>query len=61
MESKQMENYGDQSTSNAENLAGDSAEAKDTTPGLLELSKPSEFRLKALKQKKYVNCYAQAS
>lgn len=34
--------------------AGASTEVKDTAPGLLELSKPSEFRLKALKQKKYV-------
>lgn len=31
-----------------------STEIKDSGPGLLELSKPSEFRLKALKQKKYL-------
>lgn len=34
--------------------AADSTEVKETEPGLLELSKPSEFRLKSLKQKKYV-------
>jgi len=31
-----------------------SSEAKESGPGLLELSKPSEFRLKALKQQKYL-------
>lgn len=31
-----------------------SSEAKESGPGLLELSKPSEFRLRALKQQKYL-------
>uniref|UniRef100_A0A1A9ZFQ5 Dynein heavy chain tail domain-containing protein n=1 Tax=Glossina pallidipes TaxID=7398 RepID=A0A1A9ZFQ5_GLOPL len=47
MEQKRMEGY--------EGPHADvsvSTEIKDSGPGLLELSKPSEFRLKALKQKK---------
>lgn len=34
-------------------------ESKETEPGLLELSKPSEFRLKALKQQKYLTFFQQ--
>lgn len=33
---------------------GEATEANESGPGLLELSKPSEFRLKALKQQKYL-------
>lgn len=50
MENKQLNSYDGQK---ADGMGGEgSSEAKDTGPGLLELSKPSEFRLKALKQKK---------
>lgn len=36
-----------------------STESKEMEPGLLELSKPSEFRLKALKQQKYLTFFCE--
>lgn len=50
--------FDDKQTNADENICAGpgagSGEVKETGPGLLELSKPSEFRLRALKQKKYV-------
>ncbi|KAI8123156.1 hypothetical protein CVS40_6160 [Lucilia cuprina] len=54
IESEQFENCETHPLSKSRNAA-DSTEVKEMAPGLLELSKPSEFRMKALKQKKYVN------
>lgn len=52
MEGKHMESYEAQAPVEA---GAETTEVKDTAPGLLELAKPSEFRLKALKQKRYVH------
>ncbi|XP_068158083.1 uncharacterized protein [Drosophila tropicalis] len=58
-DTQQMDSYdgqagGDGGVDSAAGDAGEdvSSEAKESGPGLLELSKPSEFRLKALKQQK---------
>ncbi|XP_061396381.1 uncharacterized protein LOC133332012 [Musca vetustissima] len=51
IEGKHMENYESQTPGE---VGTETTEVKDTAPGLLELAKPSEFRLKALKQKRYV-------
>ncbi|XP_058981508.1 uncharacterized protein LOC131803810 [Musca domestica] len=48
IEGKHMDNYESQT---APEVGAETTEVKDTAPGLLELAKPSEFRLKALKQK----------
>ncbi|XP_075151305.1 uncharacterized protein LOC142225437 [Haematobia irritans] len=49
IEGKHMESYESQTPTE---VGADATEVKDTAPGLLELAKPSEFRLKALKQKR---------
>ncbi|XP_037827971.1 dynein heavy chain 10, axonemal-like, partial [Lucilia sericata] len=51
IEGEQIENRETHPISKSRNAA-DSTEVKEMAPGLLELSKPSEFRMKALKQKK---------
>jgi len=62
-DSQQMDSYEGQAGGSGGGGAGGpagetgediSSEAKESGPGLLELSKPSEFRLRALKQQKYL-------
>lgn len=56
MDSYEGQAGGERAAGGAAGDAGEdiSSEAKESGPGLLELSKPSEFRLRALKQQKYL-------